>query len=118
MIVKSFVADTVAGALKMARTELGGDAVILKTRKLNARQQSAGGGKVEVTACLDADQARRTVSAVTPVEGSEQRPIISSESKVPVNEIVKKLDFLIDAHNGISADGEATMPRFTGSKTT
>lgn len=53
MIVKSFSSDTVAGALKKARTELGGDAVILKTRRLDAVQAASTGDKVEVTACID-----------------------------------------------------------------
>jgi flagellar biosynthesis protein FlhF len=91
MIIKSFVSDTVAGALKMVRSELGGDAVILKTRKLN--QRSAVGGRVEVTACID---------RVRGSAGSVERADVSSRSRAdrqryfPAEEIVQKLDFLID----------------------
>ncbi len=69
MIVKSFIADTVAGALKQARNELGGDAVILKTRKLDGVHPSAGGGRVEVTACVDKAAAAPT-PAPTPARCS------------------------------------------------
>jgi flagellar biosynthesis protein FlhF len=58
MVIKSFVADTVAGALKKAKSELGADAVILKTRMLDVRQQTSTGGKAEVTACVDTPEAR------------------------------------------------------------
>ena len=47
MIVKSFTANTVAGALKKVRGELGGDAVILKTKRLQPDQQLVAGAKVE-----------------------------------------------------------------------
>ena len=47
MIVKSFTANTVAGALKKVRSELGGDAVILKTKRLQPDQQLVAGAKVE-----------------------------------------------------------------------
>ena len=68
MIVKSFSSDTVAGALKKARTELGGDAVILKTRRLEALQAAATGDKVEVTACIDSAAVVVPKSSFHPTE--------------------------------------------------
>lgn len=61
MIIRSFVAESVATALKEVRSQMGGDAVVLKTRQLTGR----GEGKYEVTACLDSpttDQANRTLT--------------------------------------------------------
>jgi len=52
MIIKSFTAPTVAAALKMVRTEMGGDAVVLKTRVL-AMESGEPDNRVEVTACID-----------------------------------------------------------------
>jgi flagellar biosynthesis protein FlhF len=101
MIIKSFVADSVAGALKMVRSELGGDAVILKTRKLDPTQRAIADGNVEVTACID------QTPVVNPAEASRElskestahriKPAIQQPNNiVPASAIVQKLDFLID----------------------
>lgn len=61
MIIRSFVAESVATALKQVRSEMGGDAVVLKTRQLDGKGND---GRFEVTACLDkptAYQATRTL---------------------------------------------------------
>jgi len=94
MIVKSFIADSVAGALKMVRSELGGDAVILKTRKLDSAHGRAVGGKVEVTACVDQSPAPITRVATAAKGGSS--PIPAERMRVPAETIAQKLDFLID----------------------
>jgi flagellar biosynthesis GTPase FlhF len=127
MIVKSFIADTVAGALKKARTELGGDAVILKTRRLDGVHPAAVGGKVEVTACVDrTTPAQNPLTAVLePIAQQPARPAetnrlfaatttpakpvvadspaaapksegLPNTDRFPADEIVQKLDFLID----------------------
>lgn len=97
MIVKSFVADTVAGALKMARSELGGDAIIMKTRKINEMQQATVGGRVEVTACVDRSPAVQPNSVLAAVRDVKSEPMVRvKESVVPTGEITQKLDFLID----------------------
>ena len=92
MIVKSFIADSVAGALKMVRSELGGDAVILKTRKLDPLQQRVGGGRVEVTACIDQPGPPITVE---PREPEARRPAVAPAA-YRADLIVEKLDFLAD----------------------
>ena len=94
MIVKSFVADSVAGALKLVRSELGGDAVILKTRKVDPTRQRAGGGRVEVTACIDQSQSA-VAAAPPPVEETVPTPSMTRAS-IPSEAIAQKLDFLID----------------------
>ena len=53
MIIKSFAAPTIAAALKVIREELGGDAVVLKTRVCSKDEAAVSGNKVEVTACID-----------------------------------------------------------------
>ncbi|MEA1981182.1 MAG: hypothetical protein U9N54_09440, partial [candidate division Zixibacteria bacterium] len=50
MIIKSFKAETSAAALKMVRSEMGGDAIILKTRELIGK---LGNNRIEITACLE-----------------------------------------------------------------
>jgi len=94
MIVKSFIADSVAGALKMVRSELGGDAVILKTRKVDVSRQRTAGGRVEVTACIDQSQSP-TMAVPPPVEKIASAPSVA-KAAIPSEAIAQKLDFLID----------------------
>lgn len=53
MIIKSFTGPTVAAALKQVRDEMGGDAVVLKTRVLPIDETIIVNERVEVTACID-----------------------------------------------------------------
>ncbi len=50
MMIKSFAAETAAAALKLVRREMGGDAIVLKTRQL---AEDRNGARVEITACLE-----------------------------------------------------------------
>lgn len=71
MIIKTFVGESSATALKRVRTELGGDAVVLATRRV---ADGSGRYNTEVTACLDASAPN--VPATTPVRAtSESRRI-------------------------------------------
>ncbi len=97
MIIKSFVADTVAGALKLARTELGGEAVILKTRKLEGSFSPTAGNRIEVTACVDRPQAPPSAGGIAATAAEPRRLAADvAGERIPVDEIVQKLDFLID----------------------
>ncbi len=97
MKVKSFTADTVAAALQIIRQEMGGEAIVLKTRKVvNPR----GADRVEIIACVNekgtktATPEARAVPAenVTPVATEKQvnkelpeivaKPEISEPSKI------------------------------------
>lgn len=63
MMIRSYTADSVASALKQVRTEMGGDAVVLKTRVVPG---AAGEKLYEVTACLDqptVEQANRVLES-------------------------------------------------------
>nr|MBN2278322.1 hypothetical protein [candidate division Zixibacteria bacterium] len=53
MIIKSYGAPTIAAALKKIKEELGGDAIVLKTRVCPEEEVSLTGQRVEVTACID-----------------------------------------------------------------
>jgi len=53
MIIKSFTAPTVAAALKMVKSKLGGEAVVLRTRVIPRNELTGPGERVEVTACID-----------------------------------------------------------------
>jgi len=66
MIIKTFTADSMAAALKLVRSELGRDSVVLKTREMPA---GPGGGRVEITACTERPlpaPAAPTKTAVAP----------------------------------------------------
>jgi len=53
MIIKSYSAPTIAAALKKIKEELGGDAIVLKTRACPEEEAALTGQRVEVTACID-----------------------------------------------------------------
>lgn len=57
MIIKSFVAENASAALKQVRMEMGGEAMVLKTRQLTSAD---GGTRVEITACLEKASAYQT----------------------------------------------------------
>ena len=50
MIIKTFTADSMAAGLKLVRSELGRDAVVLKSREIPG---GAANGRVEITACTE-----------------------------------------------------------------
>jgi flagellar biosynthesis protein FlhF len=62
MIIKSFTAETAAAALKLVRREMGGDAIVLKTRQVIG---SPDGARVEVTACLEKPSAYQSSEILT-----------------------------------------------------
>lgn len=102
MIVKSFAADSVAGALKKVRNELGGEAVILRTRKIESNRQKQIGGRVEVTACIDKSGDRTPLPEPKPIAIQKPNEDISAKSfrnlnpSIPADVIAHKLDFLTD----------------------
>ncbi len=57
MIIKSFTAESAAAALKQVRSQMGGDAVVLKTRKV---VDELGRPAIEVTACIDRPSVAQT----------------------------------------------------------
>lgn len=70
MIIKTFTAESAAAALKMVRTELGRDAVVLKTRELPLGR---GSERIEITACCEKPIAQtQPAPAVKTVSGTRQ----------------------------------------------
>lgn len=72
MIIKSFTAESNTSALKQVRSELGGDAVVLKTRRV---PNKTGGYDYEVTACLDKPTAARVSTVTTKKESPAARRV-------------------------------------------
>ena len=73
MIIKSFIAENATAALKQVRLEMGGDAMVLKTRQVTTAD---GGSRVEITACLEKASAFQTSEILaehTPTEPSATR---------------------------------------------
>jgi len=80
MIIKSFTAETMTAALKTVRQELGGEAVVLKTRQLS---DGVGANTVEVTACLDTPTVAQASMALPDVTDRPQAVTsFSSDSKL------------------------------------
>lgn len=133
MVIRSYTAESVARALKQVRTEMGGDAVVLKTR---AFTDGGGQKQYEVTACLDkatvaqanavlqgkrmrvtayvpsAVESRVDLSEVTPESVIDQVPAID----LPTNRldtIERKLELLLAAsqleHVGLPTDYKPTV---------
>src|SRR5512138_740160 len=50
MIIKTITADSMAAGLKLVRSELGKDAVVLKSREIPG---GSANGRVEITACTE-----------------------------------------------------------------
>lgn len=67
MIIKSFTGESASAVLKEVRSEMGGDALVLKTREI---KEPDGGIRVEITACLDKPSVAQA-SAIFPDRKSE-----------------------------------------------
>ncbi len=75
MIIKSFIAESASKALKKVRQEMGGDAIVLKTRNVT---DDFGRNSIEVTACLE----KATVA---------QTSGILKQEKINIKEIVNEI---------------------------
>lgn len=77
MIIKSFTAESAAAALKHVRSQMGGDAVVLKTRQV---VDELGRPAVEVTACID----RPSVAQTSRILNDRGRRVTAAiESSIP-----------------------------------
>jgi flagellar biosynthesis protein FlhF len=86
MIIKTFTDDTSAAALKRVREEMGGDAIVLKTR-----QVTRPGSKpvFEVTACLERASVGQT-SAILSTLGSTEKGTSPAPLKAATKTGLKK----------------------------
>ncbi|HUV31668.1 MAG TPA: hypothetical protein VMY05_11345 [Acidobacteriota bacterium] len=119
MIIKSFTAGSVAAALKTVRKEMGGDAVVLKTRQLT---DTDGKGCIEVTACLDkptvaqagmalpdmAGRRRTTIAQVSMAGPSEAAPGVPGDAVLSekLAALDRKVDLLL--RNATAGTGEGS----------
>ncbi len=78
MIIKSFTAESAAAALKKVRSEMGGEAVVLKTRKIDG----PGNNRVEITACLDKVSVARA-SVILPEQKNHLKSDAQKSHTVP-----------------------------------
>lgn len=74
MIIKSFVAENASAALKQVRMEMGGEAMVLKTRQLTTAE---GDTRVEITACLEKASAYQTSEIL-----ADRKPVKPSANRV------------------------------------
>ena len=72
MMIKSFTAESAAAALKQVRREMGGDAIVLKTRQVTGGENS---GKVEITACLERPTVAQSDRVLSPAVAPEKAPL-------------------------------------------
>jgi len=75
MIIKSFTAETASAAMKLVRKDMGGDAIVLKTKQVTDRRNRR---QVEITACIEAPTVAQASSllvatGVAPVETTVNR---------------------------------------------
>ncbi len=124
MIIKSFTAESAATALKRVREELGGDAIVLKTRQLDRKGRDQ---RVEITACLEKPTVAQSSRALSnnrltapadgpTVDGSERilEPQADETTPTPgapadkVAEIDAKLNRLIESLT--PAEPKETLP--------
>lgn len=75
MKIRSFVAESVAAALKQVRSEMGGSAVVLKTSRVIDAQGQEG---FEVTACLDEPVTGVPGSVTNRMASAPELPIVET----------------------------------------
>ncbi len=121
MIIKSFTAETMSAALKSVRSEMGGDAVVLKTRQTT---RADGKANIEVTACLDKPSAAQASTMLTStaqvatteknrlgevvpsmIESNETVSTVSAIGSDRLGEINHKLDLLLGLNKGQTEPG-------------
>lgn len=89
MIIKSFTAESTAAALKLIRQEMGGEAIVLKTRPAS---NSSTGPLIEVTACLEKPSvsqssvllATKNEGLPSAVDGTPGKAMADEHANVPV----------------------------------
>ncbi len=84
MIIKSFIAESSAAALKRVREEMGGDAIVLKTRQITGRGRTS---KVEVTACIESPTIAQA-SAIIDSPATESSPVVPSVTETSETDLL------------------------------
>ena len=85
MIIKSFVARNANEALRRVRKEMGGDAIVLKTRQLT---DGIDGPRVEVTACLESASVGQSSDILAVGNAGAPRaetPRVADETAKPIS---------------------------------
>jgi len=92
MIIKSFAAPTMAGALKLVKETLGGDAIVLKTKDRSRLGNLTDGNRFEITACIDETLVSKPIDEITKVNADEEITIEAMIDEQTINEIESPVD--------------------------
>ncbi len=117
MIIKSFTAPTIASALKQVREELGGEAIVLRTRVCPEEEVMLTGNKFEVTACVDgkvlqAEKSKAIKDEITPenleLPQSTENIIMQTDGVDDrgLKRIEKTLNHILNSHRSGEIFGE------------
>ncbi len=113
MIIKSFRAETSAAALKAVRSEMGGDAIVLKTSELT---QDRNGYKIEITACLEkptVGQSNRIFPDAPPAAAViEPAPVIKNDDVIinRLSNLEGQISNLLDKDNfGAKSESDTSL---------
>ena len=71
MIIKSFTAESAAAALKRVRTDMGADAIVLRSVQIKGRH---GRSTFEITACLDRPTVAQSSRLLADQQGGNEKP--------------------------------------------
>ncbi len=115
MIIKSFTGESASAAMKLVRKEMGGEAIVLKTRQFSDRYNRP---QVEITACLEKpsvgrmsdilDDGPRSVERFTPPVVNE--PILEAPVE-DVNPAIEMPSMPLPVNDDRLAKIEATLDR-------
>lgn len=117
MIIKTFTADSMAAGLKLVRSELGKDAVVLKSREIPG---GSANGRFEITACTEkplptpAAPVKAAATAMrTAAKPFTPQPVTNRLQTMPVaatvDPVAEKLNQIEAKLNRLTA-----MPEFSG----
>jgi flagellar biosynthesis protein FlhF len=102
MIIKTFAAESAAAALKLVRREMGGDAVLLKTREIAEAPFEA---RVEITALVDRLSVGRAATILGGGKDRRERPTPESLNRTTgqIPSLTHRTRLITDS---LSGDGE------------
>lgn len=117
MIIKSFVAESAAAALKQIRQEMGGEAIVLKTKQITSNRL---GNQVEVTACLEKPSVAaaskitqpasiKTEPAAAPVAQASPSATVTAKVNPQVAGQLERMEMKLNSLLGLSLRQEGKL---------
>jgi flagellar biosynthesis protein FlhF len=109
MIIKSYKANSASEALKLVRSELGGEAVVLKTRPVTGE---SGGRLIEVTACIEKTAGTDAgIQQQVPIAPPETRDVPAATKTIETTTVSRFDTAVAVDQTAISPDRLAHMQR-------